>query len=91
MLQLSAAVGEIDLFYWDESGFCMWTPVSYSYFCRGEPKRLEQTPRRGRRLSILGLWQPLVTFIYATTPLVVLRVKARLRCSMNKQGLPSPS
>ncbi len=26
--------------------------------------RLEQTPRRGRRLSILGLWQPLVTFVY---------------------------
>ena len=64
MLQLSAAVGEIDLFYLDESGFCMWTPVSYSYFFRGEQKRLEQTPRRGRRLSILGLWQPLVTFVY---------------------------
>jgi putative transposase len=26
---------------------------------------MEQTPRRGRRLSILGLWQPDETFEYA--------------------------
>ena len=64
MVELSAAVGEIDLFYLDESGFCMWTPVSYSYFFKGRQKRLEQTKRRGRRLSILGLWQPLVKFTY---------------------------
>ena len=31
---------------------------------RREQKRIEQTPRRGRRLSIFGLVQPLVTFIY---------------------------
>jgi putative transposase len=64
MLELAAAAGEIDLFYLDESGFCQWSPVRYSYFFRGEQKRLEQTERRGRRLSILGLWQPCVTFIY---------------------------
>jgi hypothetical protein len=64
MVELSAAVGEIDLFYLDESGFCMWTPVSYSYFFKGRQKKLEQTKRRGRRLSILGLWQPLVKFTY---------------------------
>lgn len=64
MVELSAAVGEIDLFYLDESGFCMWTPVSYSYFFRGKQKKLEQTKRRGRRLSILGLWQPSVKFTY---------------------------
>ncbi len=60
----AAAAGEIDLLYLDESGFSLWSPVSYSYFFRGEQKRIEQTPRRGRRLSILGLLQPLVTFIY---------------------------
>jgi hypothetical protein len=49
MVELSAAVGEIDLFYLDESGFCMWTPVSYSYFFKGRQKKLEQTKRRGRR------------------------------------------
>ncbi len=62
MVKLSAAVGEIDLFYLDESGFCMWTPSGYSYFFRGKQKRLEQTKRRGRRLSILGLWQPSARF-----------------------------
>lgn len=64
MLELAAAAGEIDLKYLDESGFCLWSPVSYSYIQRGQRKRLEQTKRRGRRLSILGLWQPCVSFEY---------------------------
>lgn len=64
MLQWAAAAGAIDLFYLDESGFCPWMPTSYSYFFQGEQKRLEQTPRKGRRLSILGLLQPTVSFIY---------------------------
>ena len=62
MLELAAAAGEIELKYLDESGFCLWSPVSYSYIQRGDSKRLEQTRRRGRRLSILGLWQPLISF-----------------------------
>ena len=64
MLQCSAAVGEIDLFYLDESGFCLWMPVAYSYFFKGEQKRLEQTQRKGNRISILGLLQPLESFAY---------------------------
>jgi transposase len=64
MLQWSAAVGEIDLFYLDESGFSLWMPVEYSYFFIGEQKRLEQTSRKGKRVSILGLLQPLVGFVY---------------------------
>jgi transposase len=64
MLELAAGVGDIDLFYLDESGFCLSSPVSYTYFFRGQQKRLEQTARRGRRLSILGLWQPMTLFIY---------------------------
>lgn len=64
MLELAAAAGEIELKYLDESGFCMWSPVSYTYFPRGQQKSLEQTRRRGRRLSILGLIQPLVSFVY---------------------------
>ena len=64
MLELAAAAGEIELKYLDESGFCMWSPVSYTYFPRGQQKRLEQTRRRGRRLSILGLIQPLISFAY---------------------------
>ena len=64
MLELSAAAGEIDLKYLDESGFCMWSEPSYTYYHRGEQKRLEQTKRRGRRLSIIGLLQPLISFVY---------------------------
>jgi len=30
----------------------------------GEQKCLEQTKRRGRRLSIIGLLQPLISFVY---------------------------
>lgn len=63
MLQWAAAAGAIDLSYLDESGFCPWMPTSYSDCFRGEQKRLEQTPRKGRRLSILGLLQPMVSFI----------------------------
>lgn len=65
MLELAAATGEIDLLYGDESGCCLWSGTSYSYYFRGEQKRQEQTPKRGRRLSIIGLWQPWVTFIYS--------------------------
>jgi putative transposase len=64
MLELAAAAGEIDLFYLDESGFSLWMPVTYSYYFKGEQKRQEQTSRKGSRLSILGLLQPFVTFVY---------------------------
>ena len=57
MVELSAAAGEIDLFYLDESGFCMWTPVSYTYFFKGEQKRLEQTQRRGRPVCLTHLFE----------------------------------
>ncbi len=64
MLELSAATGEIDLKYLDQSGFCIWSERSYTYYQRGEQKNLEQTKRRGRRLSIIGLLQPLISFVY---------------------------
>ena len=64
MLQFAAGTGEIDLKYLDESGFCAWSEPGYTYYQRGEQKRLEQTQRRGRRLSIIGFFQPLISFIY---------------------------
>jgi transposase len=64
MLLWANAVGSIDVYFLDESGFCLWMPTEYSYFFQGEQKRLEQTSRRGRRISILGLFQPLISFIY---------------------------
>ncbi len=63
---LAAEEGLVDIKYLDEAGFCLWSPVSYSYSPIGEQKRLEQTPtRHGRRISILGLWQPAEGFEYA--------------------------
>lgn len=56
MLELSAATREIDLKYLDESGFCTWSEPSYTYYFRGEQKRLEQTKRRGRRLELSGFF-----------------------------------
>ena len=64
MLELAAATGEIDLKYLDESGFCAWSEPGYTYYQRGEQKRLEQTKHRGRRLSIIGFLQPLISFVY---------------------------
>ncbi|MCF2151995.1 transposase [Desmonostoc muscorum LEGE 12446] len=64
MLELAAASGEIDLKLLDESGFCAWSEPGYTYYFRGEQKRLEQTKRRGRRLSIIGFLQPFISFIY---------------------------
>lgn len=64
MLELSAAAGEIDLKYLDESGFCAWSEPSYSYYFQGKQKRLEQSKRRGRRLSIIDFLQPLISFVY---------------------------
>jgi putative transposase len=64
MLEFAAAAGDIDLFYADESGFSLWMPVTYSYYFQGKQKRQEQTSSRGRRVSILGLFQPLLGFVY---------------------------
>jgi len=64
MLQLEAAAGGIDLKYLDESGFCAWSEPGYTYYQIGEQKRLEQTKRRGRRLSIIRLLQPQISFVY---------------------------
>ncbi len=64
MLQVAAAAGEIDLRYLDESGFSLWMPTQYSYYSKGEQNCLEQTKRRGKRLSILGLLAPHGGFDY---------------------------
>ena len=65
-MQQAAQDQHIELKYLDESGFCLWSPVSYSYSRIGVQKCLEQTQRRyGSRISILGLWQPEQHFEYA--------------------------
>ncbi len=37
----------------------------YSLYFRGEQKRQEQTKKKGKRFSIIGLWQPLIQFVYS--------------------------
>ena len=65
MLKMAAVEGDIDLKYLDEAGFCLWSPVSYSYSQIGEQKCLEQSRKRyGSRISILGLWQVGESFEY---------------------------
>jgi DDE superfamily endonuclease len=65
-LMLAAQEGHIELKYGDESGFCLASPVSYSYSKIGTQKRLEQFKTiYGSRLSILGIWQPDQSFDYA--------------------------
>ena len=54
-LELMMQGGYIDLKYLDESGFCAWSGVSYSYSRTGEQKRLEQPKKRSKRLSVIGL------------------------------------
>ncbi len=64
-LEQVAQLDGVELMYLDESGCCLWSPVSYSYSRVGEQKRIEQTNRRNGRISILGLWQPDKSFKYA--------------------------
>jgi putative transposase len=63
---LASLEGIINLKYLAEAGFCLWSPVSYSYSPVEEQKRMEQTDKRyGLRISILGLWEPGNSFEYA--------------------------
>jgi len=48
--------------YLDETGFSCWSPVQYGWIKQGESKRLEQTDKRGKRISLLGVFQPEVGF-----------------------------
>jgi transposase len=74
-LERMAQNGEVDLYYMDESGCSPWSEPSYSYFFEGEQKRQEQTAKQGKRVNILGFFQPFVTFFYA---LVVGRVDSQV-------------
>jgi transposase len=58
LLHQAAREGYIRLKYLDESGFDSWSPVSYSWSLMGTQKCQEQTAKRSRRLSVLGLWEP---------------------------------
>ena len=59
-----AQEGIIRLLYLDESGFERIRALTYSYRLRGQPHRLPNPQRRGRRINALGIWKPHVRFDY---------------------------
>lgn len=66
MLLLGQQEGIIELKFLDEAGFCLESPVSYSYSKVNSQKCLQQHLKKyGSRISILGLWQPDHSFEYA--------------------------
>jgi len=67
----AAQEGHLELKYLDEAGFCLWSPVSYSYSRIGEQKRMEQTLKRyGRRMvqQQWSRWQEQGLFIFFLPP-----------------------
>lgn len=64
MLKQWAQEGVIRLLYLDESGFERTNPLTYSYVKRGKEHRIPKASRRGRRISVLGFWQPQERFDY---------------------------
>ena len=47
--------------YLDETGFSCWSSVQYGWIRQGS-KRLEQTALRGKRVSLIGVLEPEVSF-----------------------------
>ena len=58
MLKKWAEMGLITLMYLDESGCYPQSPLVYSYGKVGEQKIVHQKQRKGRRINIMGLWEP---------------------------------
>lgn len=67
MLKREEHLGNLRLKYLDEAGFSLWSPVSYSYIKVGEQKKNHQSKKRGKRLNILGIYEPDKSFNYALT------------------------
>lgn len=63
-------------------GFAHGVSIRYTYYFKGEQKHLEQTLRWGRRLSIIGLFQHKISFIYG---LVIGGVKRKSYIQMMEE------
>jgi len=64
LLKQWATEGLVRVMYLDESGFEKTSPLTYSYVKRGQQHRIVKPHRRGRRISLLGFWQPGQGFDY---------------------------
>ncbi len=79
-----AEEGVITLMYLDESGCCCESPLVYSYGEKGKQKEIEQKERRGRRINLIGVWEPNQTMEYA---MIAGSVKTKTYlCFMEKQA-----
>lgn len=65
MLKEEEKMGNIRLKYLDEAGFSLWSSTSYSYIKIGKQKIIPQSKKRGKRLNILGIYEPNKGFNYA--------------------------
>jgi putative transposase len=65
LLKLWAQLGEIHLKYLDEAGCYCQSPTDYGYTRKGQQKRIVGRRRRGRRVNILGIFEPKQRFDYA--------------------------
>lgn len=62
-LKILEKQGHIDLFYGDESGFCLTPVMAYCWQYKGEQVRI--LPQRGKRINVFGMMRAgkeLVTF-----------------------------
>lgn len=59
-----AREGCIHLKYLDESGFALLSVLNYSWSKVGKRKCIVQPKKRGRRINVLGVWEPGKRFEY---------------------------
>jgi len=93
MLRSCSARGEIRPKYLDESGFSLWSAASYSYIRVGEQKKIRQSKKRGKRLNVLGIYEPGHSFNYAAalgsikkeTLVKVLEIEAQEAAQIRQQ------
>jgi hypothetical protein len=64
MLALAACAERLTYCTWMESGFSLLESSQLQLLFSGGTKTLENKPSTGGRLSILGLLQQLVSFVY---------------------------
>ena len=70
--------------YLDESGCYCESPLVYSYGKKGEQKKIEQNRRKGRRINLMGVWEPNQSMEYA---MVASSIKTKTSVSfIEKQG-----
>jgi len=65
MLKEEEKMGNLRLKYLDEAGFSLGRSPIYSYIKIGKQKIIPQSKKRGKRLNILGIYEPNKGFNYA--------------------------